>query len=580
MADSVNVKTEQVDDIPVLLGQGKKIGMPELLDEHFMPHGNWQGTSFGWTTMIWLAHILSEGDHRLNQVEGWVEKRPHTLEISTGESVRALEWSDDRLGIVLDALADSENWKAFETELNRRTLRVYDLRAHRVRVDSTTASGYWTVTEEGLFQHGHSKDHRPDLPQLKVMLSALDPLGMPVATQVVSGERADDKLYIPAIQQVSASLDEHGLLYVGDCKMAALGTRAFIQNNQDYYLCPLSEVQLPSETLETYLRPVWSGKQTLIPIERENAQGQLEKIAEGYEQNVSLSAEMDGQTITWAERGLIVRSFQYMRASREGLHNRLAKAQAELLELNEHKQGKRQIEDRASMQTAAERILKHYRVVGLLKLNIVELQSTERHIRAYGDRPARTEIERTLTLLTELDDQAVQEAERWLGWRVYATNQPQDSLPLEKAILAYREEYLVERSFGRLKGKPLSLSPMYLQSDERATGLIHLLSIGLRILTLIEHQARQRLADLNEKLSGLYAGNPKRATDHPTAEAMLQAFKGIYLSVVILGDQVLYHMTPFSEVQGKILSLLDFSINIYSQLAHNFPKPTAKMTEP
>jgi len=566
MADNVNVKTEQVDDIPVLLGQGKKIGMPELLDEHFMPHGNWQGTSFGWTTMIWLAHILSEGDHRLNQVEGWVEKRPHTLEISTGESVRALEWSDDRLGIVLDALADSENWKAFETELNRRTLRVYDLRAHRVRVDSTTASGYWTVTEEGLFQHGHSKDHRPDLPQLKVMLSALDPLGMPVATQVVSGERADDKLYIPAIQQVSASLDEHGLLYVGDCKMAALGTRAFIQNNQDYYLCPLSEVQLPSETLETYLRPVWSGKQTLIPIERENAQGQLEKIAEGYEQNVSLSAEMDGQTITWAERGLIVRSFQYMRASREGLHNRLAKAQAELLELNEHKQGKRQIEDRASMQTAAERILKHYRVVGLLKLNIVELQSTERHIRAYGDRPARTEIERTLTLLTELDDQAVQEAERWLGWRVYATNQPQDSLPLEKAILAYREEYLVERSFGRLKGKPLSLSPMYLQSDERATGLIHLLSIGLRILTLIEHQARQRLADLNEKLSGLYAGNPKRATDHPTAEAMLQAFKGIYLSVVILDDQVLYHVTPFSEVQGKILSLLDFSINIYSQL--------------
>jgi transposase len=255
-----------------------------------------------------------------------------------------------------------------------------------------------------------------------------------------------------------------------------------------------------------------------------------------------------------------------MRASREGLHNRLAKAQAELLELNEHKQGKRQIEDRASMQTAAERILKHYRVVGLLKLNIVELQSTERHIRAYGDRPARTEIERTLTLLTELDDQAVQEAERWLGWRVYATNQPQDSLPLEKAILAYREEYLVERSFGRLKGKPLSLSPMYLQSDERATGLIHLLSIGLRILTLIEHQARQRLADLNEKLSGLYAGNPKRATDHPTAEAMLQAFKGIYLSVVILDDQVLYHVTPFSEVQGKILSLLDFSINIYSQL--------------
>ena len=579
MADKLQVTTEQLDDIPVLLAQGKKIGIPELLDQQFLSHGNWQGTSFGWTTMVWLGHILSEGDHRVNQVEPWVEKRLHLLEISTGQNVRASEWSDDRLSIVLDEWADSETWKAFETELNRRTLRVYDMRPKRVRVDSTTASGYWTVTENGLFQHGHSKDHRPDLPQLKVMMSALDPMGMPVATQVVSGERADDKLYIPAIKQVSASLDEHGLLYVGDCKMAAIGIRAFIQNSQDYYLCPLSEVQLPDETLEAYLRPVWNGNQALTPIERENTEGQLEQIAEGYEQNIWLSAEIDNRTSTWTERRLIIRSFQYVRAAQEGLHKRLEKAKTELLELNEHKQGKRQFENAAGMQTAADKILKHHRVVELIKLNILD-ESTERNIRAYGDRPARTEIEHTLALLAEIDDQAVQEAERWLGWRVYATNHPQDVLPLDKAVLAYREEYLVEHGFGRLKGKPLSLSPMYLQSDERATGLIHLLSIGLRILTLIEYQARKRLADLDEKLSGIYAGNPKRATSHPTTEAMLQAFKGIYLSVVSIGDHILYHVTPLSDVQTKILSLLDFPTDIYTQLANNFSKPVSKMTEP
>jgi transposase len=395
----------------------------------------------------------------------------------------------------------------------------------------------------------------------------------------VSGERADDKLYIPAIKQVSDSLDEHGLLYVGDCKMAALGIRAFIQNSQDYYLCPLSEAQLPDETLEAYLRPVWNGTQTLKPIERVNAEGQLEQIAEGYEQNTSLSAEIGEKAITWTERRLVIFSFQYAHAAQEGLHKRLEKAQTELLELNEHKQGKRQFEDAAGMQTAADKILKHHRVVGLLKLNILD-ESTERHIRAYGDRPARTEIEHTLTLLAEIDDQAVQVAERWLGWRVYATNHPQEVLPLEKAVLAYREEYLVEHGFGRLKGKPLSLSPMYLQSDERATGLIHLLSIGLRILTLIEYQARKRLTDLGEKLSGIYAGNPKRATARPTTEAMLQAFKGVYLSVVTIGEQVLYHVTPLSDVQTKILSLLDFPTGIYAQLANNFSKPLSKMTEP
>lgn len=579
MADNLNVTTEQVDDIPVLLAQGKKIGIPELLDQHFWPHGNWQGTSFGWTVMIWLGHILSEGDHRLNQMEQWVEKRLHTLGISSGQQVRGPEWSDDRLGIVLDNLADAEKWKAFETNLNRRTFRVYDLKPRRVRVDSTTASGHWRVTGDGLFQFGHSKDHRPDLPQLKVMMSALDPLGMPVATQVVSGERADDKLYIPAIQQVSASLDEHGLLYVGDCKMAAVATRAFIQNSQDYYLCPLAEKQMPVETLETYLQPIWSGKQGLTPIYRENTAGELEKIAEGYEQNITLNATVDGKISTWTERHLIVRSFQHAHSSEEALQARLVKAQAELLELNEHKQGKKLIEDAGSMQAAAGKILQHHRVAGLLKLNIVE-QSTERPIRAYGERPARTEIVRTVALQTEIDEQAVQEAVRWFGWRVYATNQHQEILPLEKAVLAYREEYLVERGFGRLKGKPLSVSPMYLQSDERATGLIRLLSIGLRILTLIEHRARQQLADLKEKLSGLYAGNPKRTTDRPTAEAMLLAFKGIYLSVVSLGEHVLYHVTPLSDVQGKILSLLDFPVAIYTGLVSGFPEPTGKMTEP
>lgn len=579
MTNNLNITTEQVDDIPVLLAQGKKIGIPELLDRYFASHGNWQGTSLGWTSLVWLSHILSEGDHRLNQAENWVEKRLHTLEASTGQPVRGGEWSDDRLGIVLDELADDEKWATFESNLNRQTFRVYDLKPQRVRLDSTTASGYWTVTEEGLFQFGHSKDHRPDLPQVKVMLSALDPMGMPVATQVVPGQRADDGLYIPAIEQVSASLDEHGLLYVGDSKMGALATRAYLQNSQDYYLCPLSATQLPKEKLGDYLQPVWDGKQALEKVARKNAEGEREEIAEGYEQSVTLSAEVDGKSITWTERHLIVRSFQYARSTEEALHTRLAKAQAVLQALNEHKQGKERIENAAAMQAAADQIIQEYRVTGLLKLEITE-QHTEKHIRAYGERPARNVIETTVSLQVENDAAAIAEAVCGFGWRVYATNQIQEILPLDKAVLAYREEFLVERGFGRLKGKSLSLTPMYLQSDTRATALIRLLSLGLRILTLIEHTARQRLADLKEKLPGLYAGNPKRTTDRPTAEAMLQAFKGVYLSVVILGEQVLYHISPLSEVQAKILSLLDFSAEIYVQLAAGIPKPAGKLTEP
>ena len=47
-----------------------------------------------------------------------------------------------------------------------------------------------------------------------------------------------------------------GEAYVGDSKLLALDTRAFIQAGDDYYLGPLSKVHLPDEQLVEYLQPV------------------------------------------------------------------------------------------------------------------------------------------------------------------------------------------------------------------------------------------------------------------------------------------------------------------------------------
>jgi transposase len=62
--------------------------------------------------------------------------------------------------------------------------------------------------------------------------------------------------------------------------------------------------------------------------------------------------------------------------------------------------------------------------------------------------------------------------------------------------------------------------------------LIRLLSLGLRILCLLEFSVRSALDSTEQQLSGLYAGNPKRATARPTAEQLLQAFRGITLTVM------------------------------------------------
>src|SRR5712691_9687432 len=74
---------------------------------------------------------------------------------------------------------------------------------------------------------------------------------------------------------------------------------------------------------------------------------------------------------------------------------------------------------------------------------------------------------------------------------------------------------LVERSVGRLTGRPLSLTPMSVQRDDQAPGLVRLLSIALRVLTLLAFIGRRHLAAEGATLLGLYAGNPQRETARP-----------------------------------------------------------------
>jgi transposase len=413
------------------------MGVQPLLDEHFPTHGNWVGLSLGWVAVVWLTHILSEADHRLNHVEPWSEQRLHTLRGSTGQPVHPLDMGDDRLAGVLEALSDDACWAMCEGALNRQLLRVYDLQPACVRLDSTTASGQWTVTEDRLFQFGHSKAHRPDRPPVKVMLSALDPLGLPVATDVVPGQRADDPLYVPAIIRVRERLGRRGLLDVGDCKMGAVETRAFIQAGGDAYRCPLSEVQLPPDGLEGYLVPVWTGQPLLTRITRVAASGQRACIADGYERLEPVTVVAAGEAMSWTERRLVGRSPQLARAGEAALRTRLAKAQAAVAALNNRGRGKPRFTERPAWQEAVEAILMRYRVQGLLGVRDPARRQA-RPLRRYGSRPATVRVERDVRVTAVVDRRAVAGAVRRLGWRVYATHAAPTQLALSEAVRASR----------------------------------------------------------------------------------------------------------------------------------------------
>ena len=224
-----------------------------------------------------------------------------------------------------------------------------------------------------------------------------------------------------------------------------------------------------------------------------------------------MSVEVEGKAREWTERRLVVRSVRHAEAAEAALRARVATATAQVEALNLRGRGRKRFEDVETLRQAANEMVQHHRVEEFLWLRY-DHHTTTHPVRAYKDRPAYVKQDHQATVEVRVDEEALESAVRRLGWRMYSTNQPKEQLSLEQAVLAYRSEYLVERSLGRLKGRPLSLRPMYVQRDDHATGLIRLLSIALRVLTLVEFVVRRQLAAEEATVAGLYAGNAKRET--------------------------------------------------------------------
>src|SRR4051795_4470486 len=315
------LRVEVVADLPVLWATLERLDLPATLDRHFPAPPHWKGPlTPGEVLSVWLLFLVSQGDHCLNHVQPWVAQHQGTLSALLGKPVRPTDAHDDRLADWLTRLGAGAAFSALERDLSQQTIRVYQLPSDTVRIDTTTANSYAAVlSEQGLLQFGHSKDD-PDRPQFKIAAGVLDPLGMPLTTAVVPGNCTDDPLYVPAIRAVRQSLGQGGRTYVGDCKMAALATRAFVAAGGDFYLCPLSESQLSRADRRALLEAVWEGTQALQPVWRPGPEGRPDElVAEGFSVDMALTATVGAQAVRWTERRWLVRSQAYAQAQEAAL---------------------------------------------------------------------------------------------------------------------------------------------------------------------------------------------------------------------------------------------------------------------
>jgi transposase len=581
VSEQPEVTSVRVDDIPLLLKMIIRLGLPELYEREVGDHGHFTGLSGGWLLSIWLTFILTRGDHTKYAVEEWVERHRKVIEAVIEQPITASEFSDNRLGSVLKRLSVAERWERLESALWENSVVAYAVERlpegslFSAMVDSTTAYGYHEISAEGLMQRGHSKDHRDDLPQLKVMTLSIHPEGYLAASQVVSGERADDGLYLPIIARGRAMFGRTGVLYVGDAKMAALATRGDIASHQDYYLTVLPHTGEVGRDLPGWIRKVTDNQHKTEEIT--NAQG--EHIGRGYEieseRHVALVGDKPG--VSWTERVQVIQSDALAAQQQTRLEQRLERAEERLRALTPKPgRGKQAIRDQATLHERVATVMAEEQIEGLLAVTWQTEELRETHFIGRGrggpDRPTREVVScwYVITAVTH-DAETIAQRKAELGWRVQATNVPAAIMSLNTCVQHYRTNWRGERNYHLLKSEPLGISPIFVHKDDQITGLTHVLTLGVRVQLLLEMQVQRALLAANTTIAGLHPGLPKQTTNHPTARALLDAIERmtIILSVVQLGQTRFVHITPLPPLLVQLLSFLGLPASLYTDLTQN-----------
>lgn len=570
------IEPERIDDLPLALGLLQRMGVSQIMDAHLgAGHGNRRGLSYGQLAHAFCARIITAQDHRLVSVEPWAQDHQRLLSRLLGAPVGDKDFSDDRLADLLYALgsASPDTREAIETDLGQHLVRAYRLPTEVGRADTTTVSVYHErlAEAEGLLQFGRSKDHRPDLRQYVQALGTLDPAGIPLVTATVDGNCGDPPLYLPLWRRMVKVIGHAEWLFVGDSKLHSAQNLAEIHRAGGWVLTPLQMTGHMPEHFAQWLR---QQPKRLTPLYLPEANGNQRRVGRGYEVTHTLTWKdpESGETVSVPLRVFMVQRDAFKKKQLHGLHQRLQRAEAAVKKL--HGQRCDTPAEQADLEAEVQAQLTAAAVSEYLSVRVHWRTQQEEKLVGRG-RPGPQRRTQTLTyhlarVTIWRKPAAIRAYEQAAGWRAYATNVPASGLTLPQAVEKYAGQWQPERGFERLKGGWLRVAPVFLRTDEHIRGLMFLLSIVLRAFTLIEFVVRRELQAQHATLAGLYDGVPRKTTARPTTERLLNAFQGITLLQIRVGQQIHYQLSGFSALHRRILELLGLPSSLYTALEDNF----------
>lgn len=169
----------------------------------------------------------------------------------------------------------------------------------------------------------------------------------------------------------------------------------------------------------------------------------------------------------------------------------------------------------------------------------------------------KAHVEGGWDLTFQLDQQALERAEKLDGYYTLVTNTPLSQASSEEVFTDWKQQNDVERRFGDWKG-PLKVRPLFIKSNKRVVGLVAVLSFALLVFSLIEREVRRKLRESDEAMVGLL---PVKRPVRATGRNIIRSLSSLNLVCLTFQGRRYWQMPPPNPVQKRLLELMEIDVN-------------------
>lgn len=511
-------ETKRIDHLGIVAGICHEIDLVKLIDET-LPTPSGRKVSCGTATLAMILNGLGFSGRALYLMPEYMENKP--VDVLIRADLEASDFNDDTLGRALDELFQAGITEMFAS-IAREAVTRYQLADEFAHTDTSSfsLSGEYesAVAQEAeevrgavKIRHGYSKDHRPDLKQVVVTLITSQKGRIPLWLEALDGNSSDKASFPESVAAYCRHLTE------AETPWFVLDSAAYTAPNIANWGSGKRWVTRVPET-------IGEAKTALQSI----ATAEMTDLGNGYAIQPTTS-EYGGVKQRW----LVVYSEQAEQREAKQLNKKVTRAKA---------QAKKAVKKLKGQEFACEKDARRAVAKLAQKLKWHTVTATYHPIEKYPQRgrPLKGAVPQVVgwqvLATTQVDAKRLDEAQKWLGRFLLATNELDTTrLPDEKFLNSYKAQgATVERGFRFLKDPLFFADSLFLKSPARIMAMIMIMGLCLLIYSLAEWQIRQQLQAQNQTIPD-QKGQP---TQCPTMRRIAQMFEGIDLLIIRQGSRV------------------------------------------